>query len=83
MNYCRALKFEDKPCIKDLRGLFVTLMDEKAYDFDYEYDWIIRKKRKEQEAMLDSKSIQDSKKTRKSSKRRDNGNERDKSKRRK
>ena len=34
-NYCRALEFEDKPCISDLRKLFKNLMKKMEYEYDY------------------------------------------------
>ena len=45
MQYCRSLKFEDKPCISDLRKLFKDLMIQKGYEYDFMYDWVIRKTR--------------------------------------
>ena len=47
MQYCRSLKFEDKPCISDLRKLFKDLMIQKGYEYDFMYDWVIRKTRPE------------------------------------
>lgn len=43
MNYCRSLNFEDKPCISDLRRLFKNLMKKKQYEYDYMFDWVIKK----------------------------------------
>ncbi len=43
MNYCRSLNFEDKPCISDLRRLFKNLMKKKEYEYDYMFDWVIKK----------------------------------------
>lgn len=45
-NYCRALEFEDKPCISDLRKLFKNLMKKMDYEYDYQFDWVLRKKKK-------------------------------------
>lgn len=42
-NYCRSLNFEDKPCISDLRKLFKNLMKKKYYEYDYKFDWVLRK----------------------------------------
>ncbi len=44
-TYCRGLQFEDKPCISDLRKLFKHLMKKKDYDYDYKFDWIIKKQK--------------------------------------
>lgn len=48
-NYCRALNFEDKPCISDLRKLFKNLMKKKDYEYDYKYDWVVKKEEKTKE----------------------------------
>lgn len=39
MNYCRTLKFEDKPDYKYLRKMFRDLFDRIGYSWDYCYDW--------------------------------------------
>lgn len=43
INYCRSLKFEDKPCISDLRRLFKNLMTKKNLEYDIKFDWINQK----------------------------------------
>jgi hypothetical protein len=43
LNYCRSLNFEDKPCISDLRRLFKNLMKKKEYEYDYMFDWVLKK----------------------------------------
>lgn len=43
LNYCRSLNFEDKPCISDLRRLFKSLMKKKEYEYDYMFDWVLKK----------------------------------------
>jgi casein kinase 1 len=43
MNYCRNLKFEDKPDYQYLRKLFTTVFAKNAYELDFAYDWILRK----------------------------------------
>lgn len=43
LNYCWSLNFEDKPCISDLWRLFKNLMKKKEYEYDYMFDWIIKK----------------------------------------
>ena len=44
-TYCRNLQFEDKPCISDLRKLFKHLMKKEGYEYDYQFDWIVKKAR--------------------------------------
>lgn len=49
MNYCKNLKFEDKPDYPYLKGLLKDLFVKSGYEWDYEYDWnIIAKKKKEE-----------------------------------
>lgn len=40
LNYCRKLKFIDKPDYGMLRTLFKKLMKEKGFIHDYCYDWV-------------------------------------------
>eukprot|EP00475_Leptophrys_vorax_P009452 TRINITY_DN1627_c0_g1_i1.p1 TRINITY_DN1627_c0_g1~~TRINITY_DN1627_c0_g1_i1.p1 ORF type:complete len:488 (+),score=108.53 TRINITY_DN1627_c0_g1_i1:111-1466(+) len=42
LNYCRALRFDDKPDYGHLRRLFRRLFRAKGYKFDYNYDWTIK-----------------------------------------
>ena len=44
-TYCRNLQFEDKPWISDLRKLFKHLMKKQGFEYDYKFDWILRKAR--------------------------------------
>ena len=43
MNYCRSLKFEEKPDYSYLRRLFKEIMIKNQWEFDYKYDWVIKK----------------------------------------
>lgn len=43
LNYCRNLKFEEKPDYNFLRQLFKDLMQKQGFDNDYNYDWVIKK----------------------------------------
>ena len=43
MDYCRKLKFEDKPDYKLLRRYFADCFDRLNFDHDYYYDWILKK----------------------------------------
>jgi hypothetical protein len=42
-NYCRGLKFEEKPDYAYLRKLLKDLMYRNGYEVDYQYDWVIKK----------------------------------------
>ena len=39
MDYCRDLKFEEKPDYNYLRKLFKDLFNRMGYEYDYVYDW--------------------------------------------
>lgn len=41
LNYCRSLKFEEKPEYKYLRRLFRDLFFRQGYAADYRFDWIV------------------------------------------
>ena len=43
LNYCRSLKFEEKPDIGYLRKLFKDLFYRMGYEYDYVFDWMVRK----------------------------------------
>lgn len=62
MNYCRSLNFEDKPCISDLRRLFKNLMKKKQYEYDYMFDWVIKKSKLKEPLYKDDDKEEDYKK---------------------
>lgn len=39
LNYCRSLKFDDKPDYPFLRRLFKDLYERLGFKTDYAYDW--------------------------------------------
>jgi len=39
LNYCRALRFDDKPDYSHLRRLFRKLFKNRNFKYDYIYDW--------------------------------------------
>ncbi|KAM3874168.1 casein kinase I-like [Diretmus argenteus] len=45
MYYCRALRFEEAPDYMYLRQLFRTLFTSLNHQYDYKFDWTIRKQR--------------------------------------
>lgn len=44
MNYCKNLRFEDKPDYAYLRNLFKDLFTKMGFENDYLYDWLKDKK---------------------------------------
>lgn len=40
LNYCRSLKFEEKPDYKYLRKVFRDLFFRLGYKYDYQWDWM-------------------------------------------
>ena len=43
LNYCRNLKFEEKPDYAYLRKIFKDLMYRSGFEYDYNYDWVLKK----------------------------------------
>ena len=41
IDYCKNLKFEQKPDYMYLRKLFKELFISEGYELDYVYDWIL------------------------------------------
>lgn len=39
LNYCRSLKFDDKPDYGFLRRNFKELFFRSGYEWDYDFDW--------------------------------------------
>lgn len=46
LNYCRGLGFEEKPDYNFCRGLFKQLMQARNYDYDHQYDWVLKEQGK-------------------------------------
>jgi len=43
LNYCRTLKFDEKPDIGYLRKLFKDLFYRMGYEYDFVFDWMVKK----------------------------------------
>lgn len=43
LNYCRSLKFDEKPDIGYLRKLFKDLFHSQKYEYDFVFDWMVKK----------------------------------------
>lgn len=43
LGYCRALKFEERPDIGYLRKLFKDLFYRQGFEYDYVFDWMVKK----------------------------------------
>jgi len=41
LNYCRSLRFEDRPDYSHLRKMFKELLVKEGYEYDYAFDWVI------------------------------------------
>lgn len=39
MNYCRSLKFEDRPDYVFMKKLFEGLLEKLNFEIDHNYDW--------------------------------------------
>lgn len=49
LNYCRSLKFEEKPDIGYLRKLFKDLFYRMGYEYDFVFDWMVKKQSPQQQ----------------------------------
>jgi len=43
LQYCRNLKFEERPDYNYMRKIFKDLMYKRGHDYDYQYDWVLKK----------------------------------------
>jgi hypothetical protein len=41
LNYCRSLRFEDRPDYSHLRKMFKELLVKEGHEYDYAFDWVI------------------------------------------
>jgi len=44
LNYCRSLRFDDKPDYSYLRKLFRDLFVREGFQYDYVFDWSVQPK---------------------------------------
>jgi casein kinase I family protein HRR25 len=49
LNYCRSLRFDDKPDYSYLRKLFRDLFVREGFQYDYVFDWSVQQTRPEPE----------------------------------
>lgn len=47
LNYCRSLRFDDKPDYSYLRKLFRDLFVREGFQYDYVFDWSVQQKTEE------------------------------------
>ena len=52
MNYCRSLRFDEKPDYAYCRKLFRDLFVREGYIYDYVYDWTVLKHQQDEEKDL-------------------------------
>jgi casein kinase I family protein HRR25 len=43
LQYCRNLKFEERPDYNYMRKIFKDLMYKRGHDYDFQYDWVLKK----------------------------------------
>ncbi|KAH0514280.1 Casein kinase I isoform delta, partial [Microtus ochrogaster] len=52
LNFCRSLRFDDKPDYSYLRQLFRNLFHRQGFSYDYVFDWNMLKFRSRDMASL-------------------------------
>ncbi|KAK9897075.1 kinase-like protein [Cystobasidium minutum MCA 4210] len=50
LNYCRSLRFDDKPDYSYLRKLFRDLFVREGFQYDYVFDWSVQQKVQDEQA---------------------------------
>jgi casein kinase I family protein HRR25 len=64
LNYCRSLRFDDKPDYSYLRKLFRDLFVREGFQYDYVFDWSVQPgtktaaQRAEEEAIREAQNMQ-------------------------
>jgi hypothetical protein len=59
LNYCRSLKFEEKPDIGYLRKLFKDLFYRMGYEYDFVFDWMVKKPSPQQQIKSNDEETKD------------------------
>lgn len=62
LNYCRSLKFEEKPDIGYLRKLFKDLFYRMGYEYDFVFDWMVKKQQPSSSVGQAHSSVEEEKK---------------------
>ena len=55
INYTRELKFDDRPDYGYLRRLLKTISEKEKFEYDFIFDWVLRKKQLEEEESKENK----------------------------
>ena len=56
LNYCRALRFDDKPDYSYLRKLFRDLFVREGYQYDYVFDWSVQRNTQDEQGGSSAKA---------------------------
>ena len=54
LNYCRSLRFDDKPDYSYLRKIFRDLFVRESFQYDYVFDWTVYKYQKNAAMIVDA-----------------------------
>jgi len=58
LNYCRSLRFDDKPDYSYLRKLFRDLFVREGFQYDYVFDWSVQQKTQDEMAQYHAQQAQ-------------------------
>jgi len=57
LNYCRSLRFDDKPDYSYLRKLFRDLFVREGFQYDYCFDWSVQQKSQDEQAAAQAAAL--------------------------
>ena len=58
LNYTRKLKFDEKPDYQQLINNFRELFVRESFEFDFKYDWILKKQALKQRLLASTRQAQ-------------------------
>jgi casein kinase I family protein HRR25 len=63
LNYCRSLRFDDKPDYSYLRKLFRDLFVREGFQYDYCFDWSVQQKSQDEQAAAQAAALANAQQT--------------------
>lgn len=57
INYTRELKFDDRPDYGYLRRLLKTVSEREKFEYDFMFDWVLKRKQMEEEEVKEEGNL--------------------------